>query len=1252
MEQEQEQVKTIHAAMLHVLGHEPLSCLVSEISSTGVSITLDDRARATAAQAIGRGDLAQLHFNSDSNDQDGAAQPGSLKIRCAIESSNALSMRLNYIDSQEANVRQLVNWFGQSALSLPSNVTPSTEAGMIQQLSEISVRQLSFLLDLYLEQCDDRLLGLAEIANNNEQQNKFFEVKLQLRQHSYKIGKLYCSVVEQRLLGRETTPTMQQQSRASFHEEMELVDLEEFEDWLSLEIIIKRANARYYHSLQGLAARYSKLLGQTITEETLAIGPHSLCLTLQSAFKNYDISPTMLPVLYRFFEQTVIAQLDDLYDTLNGKLKSYGILPNIDAQILQSSPSKQTEASSETVTNEAQPITAETTPGQMSPPGGNDAAAPELYAAVTDLLNLLRGTTATPEASPQLPTTSYPDVIDALAQLQQNQHAISSIAQGETIENWLGSNQNIQLGAETANLINMVSSIFSGINNYSHISEPLVNELKKLQVPVARLALTDQQFFTDNKHPAKVLLNQLIDLCLQSEMPNATLEKNVSNIVSEISGNLSSDLDIFQNASAQLDTINQQHKKAQSRNAERIAQTYEGRQRVQNAEQAVDRALRRRVSPPTAPQVVVDLISNGWRELLKLSYIKLGPDNDSWNKHLQTLDQLIIWLAVDDGDENASRTKAERVIEADSFADLLSQELNNVFPGDYRHLDTIENIRATLKGDKAISYVQLSVGDTPEPSNPNQLQKELEAANPDLNRWFKRVNNFSVGDEFSYIHDESGQKNIKLAWISDNKQHFVFVNNRGQKVLDYDLVDLAGELANGLSPVESQSEWPLVERSLYSTVQQAYEQLAFKSSHDELTGLISRKECERLLGKALSESKNSNKQYCLLYMDVDQFSLTNNLHGHVAGDQLLVDISALLQDQVPESSVIGRMAGNEFILLLEGLDLEQCEAVAAKLCRTIDSHGFNWKDNIIQLTVSIGLVDINKYTENVVDLIRNAVTACATAKDHGGNRVNNYRQDAELHNRREKLLSWINKLNSVLDSDKLVLRGQKISPLCADDDEVHYEILLAIKDDQGKLTSPVEFIEAAEAYNRMQRVDRWVIEHSFIWLSKLQQDGRQIPSVSINLSGNSINDDTFMEFILELFAQYKIPTQKICFEVTETATINNLAEAADFIREVKKIGCKFSLDDFGSGNASYQYLKHLPVDYLKIDGMFVQEMDKNKNDYALVTSINEIAHLMGKKTIAEYAESEELIRLLNEIGVDYVQGYAVSYPTPLDELQF
>ncbi len=337
----------------------------------------------------------------------------------------------------------------------------------------------------------------------------------------------------------------------------------------------------------------------------------------------------------------------------------------------------------------------------------------------------------------------------------------------------------------------------------------------------------------------------------------------------------------------------------------------------------------------------------------------------------------------------------------------------------------------------------------------------------------------------------------------------------------------------------------------------------------------------------------------------------------MAGDKILIDISAIISDSCSENAKISRMAGNEFVVIFKGKDPQKYMQLAETIKDNIAAQDFSWQENKLQLTSSIGLIAINKYTENIVDLVRNAVMACKTAKENGGNRVNDFRQDTELQTRREKLLGWIDKLNCVLSSDRLVLRGQLIKPVSHEEDSPHYEILIALKEEDGTLVSPVEFIEAAECYNRMQKVDRWVVENVFQWLQKLRDAGSDLPSVSINLSGNSINDDQLMDFLLEQFAKYKVPTQKVCFEVTETATIANIAAAADFIREIKKIGCKFSLDDFGSGNASYQYLKHLPIDFLKIDGTFIQNIVNSPDDYAMVKSINEIAHFMGKLTIAE-----------------------------------
>lgn len=1230
---------TNQPATLHLFGKPLLDCLITQLSPKGLTLSTYE---PLDYQSIREGDLAEIHVSSLVT-----SKLGALKIRASIESAATSTLRLSYINPQDSNVRQLVNWFGQPAA--PDPAAPNSDNAIIRELSALTLKQIAHFFDTYLEQADIGLLNLAEGASNNDQQNKLFEVKSLFRQQGAKLKELTCDLLKSRINDNaNATPTIEQKLKPAVYENMALIDLKEFEDWLSMETIVRRANDQYLRPLLCLEQRYGKLLNKEVKGDQLPVSVHNICYALQEAFKHYEIAPEMLPVVYRFFDETVVAQLDALYDMLNSKLKSYGILPNVESQILQERrrPLYPTNKSSSDSSDSN-----DSNNDDRGSEQGNVVAMhshPGLFSAVKNILGLLGGG-STDETS-TIPATDPVELINTLSSLQHDQTAVDAIAQGASLRDWLNTNDNMRLAGEAAELISLVESIFQNIGSYPQISNSLVTQMKRLEIPVAKAAMVDSDFFTNPEHPAKLLLNQFIELCLNSDMPNLALEKKFNSVISDITHNFEEDNDVFQRALVDVSSIAQQQGNAYERNTHRIAQTYEGRQQVHKAQEVVAREIQRRVSPPQAPEIIIDLLDNGWRELLKLTYIKNGPESEVWHESLATLDQLLMWITEKDNEDARNDSSMERNLEADSFADLIGQQLDDVFPGDYRHQSIVEKIRDSLKGQLPIAMVPLENESQTDPFRPNELLKELESANPELSRWFKRARSLHIGEEFSYLNDDTGQRNIKLAWVSENQQHFVFVNSRGQKVLDFDLVDLANELSKGLSPVKEKNEWPLVERSLYSTVQQAYEQLAFKSSHDELTGLISRKECERLLGDSLVDAKNNWQHHSLLYLDVDQFSLINTLHGHVAGDQLLVDLSQLIKDHSPENSVIARMAGNEFVILLQRRDISDSHKLAEDMCRTIENYEFTWQQHTIQFTASVGLIEINKYTENVIDLVRNAVSACSTAKSNGGNRVYDFRQDAELHNRREKLLSWIDRLNEVLTSDRLVLRGQEIRPLHDGEEHGHYEILLAIKDDEGNLDSPIEFIEAAECYNRMQRVDRWVVENTFEWVSQLIADTGSSPAVSINLSGNSINDDQFMDFILEQFAKYKVPTNIVCFEVTETATIASLAEAADFIREIKKIGCKFSLDDFGSGNASYQYLKHLPVDYLKIDGMFVQEIDKNKNDFALVKSINEIAHLMDKKTIAEYAETDAIVKKLDEIGVDFIQGYAISMPTLLSEI--
>jgi len=1221
------------AATLQLIGQPLVPCTIVQISGKGLTLNVAGSAESRLA-AINQDDLAELELD---NPIEPTAKP--LKIRTSVESISTKQLVLRFINSHDSSVRQLVNWFPKA-----KNTTTTSGIQILSDLNHLALQQLNYYLDSYFIEADRELLSLAEVAKSNEHQGKIFSLKAQLRENSDLIKQHIAKTIDSKFKSsakKISTPDEQTM------EEMELVDIEEFEDWLSMEVIIKKANARHQHSLQCLAKRYTSLSHQTFDEETLPISVKNITHALQSALKANDAPSELLPIIYRIFDQEVVEHLGDLFDTLNAKFKSYGVLPNIEAQVLQST----SKNPKDDISSSVHPTTSNTHPRKTT----NVVKLPDnkqLFSSVKNILSTTRSSPQklNPQESPSEVsnenTISTNDLIQTLGNLQSDMNSIDTLANGVPLQQWINDITHKQLDTESQDLLNLVDTLFNNLNVYTQISGKLLHILQGLQIPIAKTALSDEDFFSNEDHPAHALLNQLVDLCLNSEMPNQMLEKKFSAIVEDVRNDETNDNSVYTRAFSEIENLAHNQRNVSERNISRITQSYEGREKVKLAEQAVEHVISKKLTPPNAPKLLVQLIDNGWKELLKLTHIKSGPSSEIWQEQLSVIDRLAEHLS--NPDELTAKAPA-----ITSLVDSIENTLNDYFPGDYRHSETISQLRSTFAGQRDIEFSPINNHDGLKAKNPNELNQELKEANPGLSRWFNRLSKLAVGDEFSYLNDESNHKNLKLAWISNNKQQFVFVNHRGQKVFDFDRVDLAKELSKGLYPLEEKNEWPLVERSLYSTVQQAYEQLAYKSTHDELTDLINRKECERLLNLCLADARNNHLNHCMLYIDIDQFSLANNLYGHVAGDKFLSEISRIITKKASKSSIIARMSGNEFAVILNEKEMEQALLCAEVIRSDIEKHRFSWEEDTIQLTCSIGIIDLNRYTESTIDLIRNAISACKAAKDKGGNRCQEYEQDLELTERREKLLGWINKLSNLLESDKLVLRGQAIAPISqeGEPEEPHYEILLALKEDDGSLVSPVEFIEAAECYNRMQKVDRWVIENTFEWLSAIQAQNKPLPFVSINLSGNSINDDQLMEFLLTIFAKYNVPTSNICFEVTETATIDNISSAADFIREIKKIGCKFSLDDFGSGNSSYQYLKHLPVDYLKIDGAFVQNIHNNIDDYALVKSINDIAHLMGKKTIAEYTETDEILTVLKEIGVDYVQGFEISTPTLLQDIE-
>jgi diguanylate cyclase (GGDEF)-like protein len=440
---------------------------------------------------------------------------------------------------------------------------------------------------------------------------------------------------------------------------------------------------------------------------------------------------------------------------------------------------------------------------------------------------------------------------------------------------------------------------------------------------------------------------------------------------------------------------------------------------------------------------------------------------------------------------------------------------------------------------------------------------------------------------------------------------------------------------------------------LQEKVDRATVQLTYYATHDSLTGLVNRREFEDRIGRALLSARQSSEVHALCYMDLDHFKIVNDTCGHDAGDELLRQVASLLKYKMREGDTLARVGGDEFGLLLENCQLDRALELAHQLCETIKAFRFSWSGKTFTIGASIGVVVINRLSDSVSSVLSRADSACYAAKDRGRNQVYVYRERDDAPGASTGGKGWATRINEALENDEFCIYYQPIMALQKnrEDGFRYYEALLRLRQTDGEVILPMAFIPAAERYNMMQSIDRWVIQRCFADYRKLMDDSPGQPGhvISINLSGHSLCDDKFSKFLEDQFAVYGIPPQRIYFEITETAAITNLSKAVALIEQQKRIGCKFLLDDFGTGLSSFSYLKNLPVDGVKIDGVFVRDMLENRTDLAMVEAINSIGHVMGLYTVAEYVENEATFAKLREIGVDYAQGHFIGVPLPIED---
>jgi diguanylate cyclase (GGDEF)-like protein len=398
-------------------------------------------------------------------------------------------------------------------------------------------------------------------------------------------------------------------------------------------------------------------------------------------------------------------------------------------------------------------------------------------------------------------------------------------------------------------------------------------------------------------------------------------------------------------------------------------------------------------------------------------------------------------------------------------------------------------------------------------------------------------------------------------------------------------------------------------------------------------------------------------RHALLYLDLDQFKLVNDTCGHPAGDQLLKQITGVLQSRVRSGDTLARLGGDEFGILLQSCSLDQALRIAESLRQAIRDFRFIWQDGVLEVGVSIGIVEITNDTPTVANVMSAADVACYSAKDLGRNRVQLYKPDDVPERHRE--MHWVSKLARACDESRFELYYQPIVPIVPlvgatahEHEREHFELMLRLRDESGALVTPAEFIPAAERYNVMPSIDRWVVRQALDRLVHRIGAGVKPFTIAVNLSGTSLNDERFLEYLIAELSNNELAEGAMCFEITETAAIANLSNVVYFMRELKTRGCHFALDDFGSGLSSFMYLKTLPVDYLKIDGQFVENVTRDRVDRSMVEAISQVGKTMGIQTIAERVESAEVLAELGRLGVGYAQGFHIARPRPTQEFPY
>lgn len=1161
----------------------------------------------------------------------------------------------------------------------------------------VTQRAVERLASNFVKMAREELLIKARDAGTNAVQLMYFEGLEVVERHGARIQAQFPAAI----LGQvdkvpkiEDVLEKRRRRQTGNASKLELIDTQQFEEWLTVTEVISKTEQRFGEELLDLRALLGLLARPWSHKDVLPVGPATLMWAFDDCMSAFDLRRQVREDMCRIFERAMVPILTPLYSALGKVLSESGAFPSIEEmrRKLQSSAIRRTSSGVRIDPGAYQKMDGAVRAAAMAADGVGagrvdfnpfqtpEQTAQRTFTTAKSLLGLRRSARqrlgvavdellARPDTR-RVDLLETGEIVDALSQVEQEvgETPLSERRLRARLIELLKQRHGGRklLAPEDYDTLELMENLVDSISQDRFITDGIRDWIRRLELTLNKLAAKDPEFLkqeTDRPHSAVQMLNQLARLGNSRDVQDG-IDREVGLRVDELLRKVVKEYDqnpeVFEEVVDELHPLVDRQTQSWRGNVERTIRASEGQQKLSRARRAVLDEISRRLPAKRLPTLLMELLNPGWRNLLVHTHLRKGPESSEWRDQLSIIDQVYGQLVGSLKPEHAE------FINPDELLRRIVESLNSISFDPARRTPLVMKLSAALVGDTAglkapVKYDELPAGGMESVLSFEGLLPDLnpaadsddESVRRDFERALVRARKIQIGEWLAASDVEGRPVILTVAFVGDASASFVLVNRRGIKNRELDLKQMAQALFEGKITLLEDFDLPLMERASQRMLENMHNQLAYQASHDELTQLLNRKEFERAVDAGIAQARRTGVQHALLYIDLDQFKIINNTSGHTAGDELLKLIGETLAKLLKgQAASVARLGGDEFGLLLTNVSTVDARKRSEEVLSAIRAQKFVWQGRAYSLSASVGLVFMDSSTDSVDSVMQYADEACYAAKDAGRNRVKEYELGDARMLRRRGVMEWVAELDKALAEDRLILNCQRIASILSPErrTEGHYEILLTMRDELGEVMPPADFILAAETYNRMTVIDRWVISSVLTWLADHRSRLDYFGGFSINVSGHSVNDETFPDFVLEQFSRTQAPTSKVCFEITETAAIANLDNAVEFMNRMKIIGCRFSLDDFGTGLSSYSYLRNLPVDYVKIDGVFVKDIMTVPGDQAVVRSINEIGHYMGKKTIAEYVESEGILAALKDIGVDYAQGYCIEKPLELSRL--